>query len=333
MAGSGRPDNSYAVQHAEEYKPVTRTGDQRVRVTSADGEGILLCHASRPLDMAYPEVNRLVVVVHGALRNAADYLEHAEKAAELAEVSARTMIVAPQFLADVDIQPALGIPEGWLFWRIDEWKGGQQALGPVATSSFSVMDCLIRHLVQSTWPQNRPAPKKRSVVIVGNSAGGQFVNRYAIVGKEPENLAREGIHASFIIANPSSYLYFSKRRPAPVAEEKSVNQWRYGFDDSPGYVDKNPQQYLEQYLYRDVSIVLGAEDRNPAALLLQVGPEAMAQGANRLERGIYYHQHVQEMAREAGLLSHHQLLLLLGIGHEARDVMTSPQVIDLIFPP
>jgi hypothetical protein len=331
MAGSGRPDDNYAVRHAEEYKPVTRTGDQCVSVKASGGKGILLCHASRPLDMAHPEVSRLLIVVHGALRNAADYLEHAERAAELAQVSARTISVAPQFLADVDMQPGLRIPEECLFWDVDEWKSGQQALGAVAASSFTAMDCLVRHLVRSTWPQDYPVPEKRTVVIVGNSAGGQFVNRYAIVGKEPERLARDGIHACFIIANPSSYLYFSMKRPMAVAGIPAVNRWRYGFDDPPEYVDKNPRQYLEQYLGRDVSIVLGAEDRDPAALLLEVSPPAMAQGANRLERGVYYYEHIQEMAREADLPSRHQLVRLQGVGHDAREVITSPQAIGLMF--
>jgi hypothetical protein len=281
--------------------------------------------------MAYPEVSCLLIVVHGALRNAADYLEHAERATELAQVVALTLNVAPQFMADVDMQPNLPIPENCLFWDVDGWKGGSRALGPVAADSFSAMDCLIRYLVRSTWPQAYPVPKKRTVVVVGNSAGGQFVNRYAIVGKEPERLARDGISARFIIANPSSYLYFSKKRPVAVAEPAAVNRWRYGFDDSPRYVDKSPRQYLEQYLGRDVNIVLGAEDSNPAALLLQVGPAAMAQGSNRLERGVYYHEHIQEMAREADLPSRHQLVRLAGVGHDARDVITSPQAIDLMF--
>ncbi len=281
--------------------------------------------------MAYPEVSRLLIIVHGALRNAADYLEHAEMAAELAQASARTISVAPQFLADVDLRPRLRIPAESLFWDVDEWKGGQQALGPVAASSFSAMDCLVRHLVRSTWPQIYPVPEGRTVVIAGNSAGGQFVNRYAIVGKEPERLARDGIHTRFIIANPSSYLYFSGKRPITFARATAVNRWRYGFDGSPVYVDKSPRQYLEQYLGRDVSIVLGAEDHDPAALLLEVGAPAMAQGTNRLERGVYYHEHIQEMAREAGLPSQHQLVRLPGVGHDARQVITSPQALDLIF--
>jgi hypothetical protein len=326
MAGSSRPDNSYAVGHAEEYKPVTSTGDQRVVVQASDGEGILPCYASRPLAAAYPEISRLLIVVHGALRNGADYLGHAERAAGLAQVSADTISVAPQFLADVDKQP-----RGCLFWGVDGWKGGQDALGPVAASSFTAMDCLVRHYVSATWRQTYPVPERRSVVIVGNSAGGQFVNRYAIVGKEPGRLARDGVHARFIVANPSSYLYFSRKRPVELAAKTAVNRWRYGFDGSPGYVDKSPRQYLEQYLRRDVSIVLGDEDRDPASLLLEVSPPAMAQGANRLQRGIYYHQHIQEMARQAGLPARHRLVRLPGIGHDASDVLTAPQALDLMF--
>ena len=46
------------------------------------------------------------------------------------------------------------------------------------------------------------------MVIFGNSAGGQFVNRYAAVGRGPGALAARGIQTRFIVANPSTYLYF-----------------------------------------------------------------------------------------------------------------------------
>ena len=51
------------------------------------------------------------------------------------------------------------------------------------------------------------------VVIFGNSAGGQFVNRYAAVGRGPGALAARGIQTRFIVANPSTYLYFGDDRP------------------------------------------------------------------------------------------------------------------------
>ena len=72
-----RPDPSFAVHDDEQYRPVRAVGDQHVRVRGGAGEGVLACHASRPLDALAGGAGRLVVVVHGALRDSDRYLEHA----------------------------------------------------------------------------------------------------------------------------------------------------------------------------------------------------------------------------------------------------------------
>ena len=115
-----------------------------------------------------------MIVVHGALRDSDRYLASARHAARLAASDA--LIVAPQFLAEVDRA------DGALYWRVEGWKGGYPALGPAPLSSFSVMDSLLARLA----PEPGPDP---AVVVFGNSAGGQFVNRYAAVGRGPDVLA------------------------------------------------------------------------------------------------------------------------------------------------
>ena len=109
-------------------------------------------------------------------------------------------------------------------------------------------------------------------------------------------LAGRGLRVWFIISNPSTYLYFDQERPDPVPDGARVNDWRYGFDRAPGYVDVGPRQSLERYLGRDVTIVLGALDTDRASPLLEVSPAAMAQGANRFDRGLHYDQHVRRLA-------------------------------------
>ena len=78
-------------------------------------------------------------------------------------------------------------------------------------------------------------------------------------------------------------------------------------------------------------IVLGAQDSDGAALLLEVSPPAMAQGANRLERGSYYNAHIRRLAGAAGLTVGHQLIQLAGVGHSARDVLAARQTRQLMF--
>jgi hypothetical protein len=189
------------------------------------------------------------------------------------------------------------------------------------------MDSLLGRLA----PEPGPDP---AVVIFGNSAGGQFVNRYAAVGREPDVLAARGLRVRFVAANPSTYLYFGRERPVAVPDGARVNDWRYGFDHAPGYVGAapdNPRRSLERYLGRDVTIVLGELDDDGASLLLEVSPAAMAQGVNRLDRGLRYDQHVRGMARAAGLPFRHRLVRLAGVGHTAADVLAAPLTREIVF--
>jgi hypothetical protein len=326
MPEAVRPDRGFAVQNEEQYRPVPTIGDQHVRVSGTAGTALLACHASRPLDAPRDGSERLVVVVHGALRDSDRYLALTRDAARRS--GGRALIVAPQFLAEVDARAGTGLPDGALYWDVEGWKGGYPALGPAALSSFSALDSLLDQLA---GPGEPPPGTDPAVVIIGNSAGGQFVNRYAAVGRGPDALADRGIRVRFVIANPSTYLYFDRERPVAVPGGAQVNRWRYGFDHAPEYVGIGPRESLGRYLARDVTIVLGALDTDRAALLLEVSPPAMAQGANRLERGLYYDRHVRRLARAARLAAGHRLIQLTGIGHAADDVLAAPETREIIF--
>jgi pimeloyl-ACP methyl ester carboxylesterase len=314
MTEAAGPGDAFAIGNDEQYRPVRTVGAQRVLVSGPEGTGLLACDASGPL--GGPQRGPVVVVVHGALRDSDRYLASARHAARLAASDA--LIVAPQFLADVDRA------DGALYWRVEGWKGGYPALGPAPLSSFGVMDSLLARLAPAPGPD--PA-----VVVFGNSAGGQFVNRYAAVGRGPDVLAARGLRVRFVVANPSTYLYFSRERPVPVPDAAHVNDWRYGFDRAPGYVDANPGRSLERYLGRDVTIVLGELDNDEASLLLEVSPAAMAQGTNRLDRGLRYDQHVRALARAAGLPFRHRLIRLAGVGHTAADVLAAERTREIVF--
>ncbi len=321
--------DDFAIQNEVQYQPASSIADQQIRVHDDDGRsGLLLCHASGPLNSGGLPAERLLVVVHGALRNSDLYLAHAQAAA--GADGSGTLIVAPQFLADVDVR-GRQVPPDTLYWDVEGWKGGESAIGPEPVSSFSAMDSL---LCQLAAPGRLPGNRSPSVVLVGNSAGGQYVNRYAAVGRGPDRLANDGIQVRFVIANPSAYLYFDKSRPVDVPSQENVNRWRYGFDEPPPYVDRSAGESLQRYLERDVAIVLGAEDRDPGALLLGVGAASMAQGANRLERGLNYARHVQTVAGQAGLAGKHEphrVVQLTGVGHDAGQVLAAPQTREILF--
>jgi hypothetical protein len=77
--------------------------------------------------------------------------------------------------------------------------------------------------------------------------------------------------------------------------------------------------------------VLGELDNDEASLLLEVSPAAMAQGANRLDRGLRYDQHVRALARAAGLPFRHRLIRLAGVGHTAADVLAAERTREIVF--
>src|SRR5215470_5794575 len=168
MTEAARPGDAFAIGNDEQYRPVRAVGDLRVPVSGPEGTGLLACHASGPL--LRPRRGSVVIVVHGALRDSDRYLASARHAARLAGSDA--LIVAPQFLADVDRADGdradVNGADGALYWRVEGWKGGYPALGPAPLSSFGVLDSLLARLA----PEPGPDP---AVVVFGNSAGGQFV--------------------------------------------------------------------------------------------------------------------------------------------------------------
>ena len=88
-------------------------------------------------------------------------------------------------------------------------------------------------------------PALKEVVVAGHSAGGQLVQRYAVVGRP----AARSAGLRFVVSNPSSYLYFSDERPqgdgrfaAPsdAAVCPQYNRWKYGLAGAPPYVRVDP---------------------------------------------------------------------------------------------
>ncbi|NKZ02217.1 hypothetical protein [Actinomadura latina] len=260
--------------------------------------------ASGSLDEPDRRLREAVIVVHGALRNAGDYFRSIEKAP-------RRLVIAPQFLTEDDVRGDEG-RAGYLHWGTEDWKGG---LGEV--SSFTVMDELLRKL--------SAFPRLRRVTIVGNSAGGQFVNRYAAVGRGPDDLA---VPVRFVVANPSTYLYFDRDRREGDAfvphGDPDVDQWRYGFGGGvPDYVGtaRSGDDHWGRYIGRDVVYLLGAEDADRGAALLEIHPAAEAQGGTRVERGEVYHAYLRHKAgRDV-----HRLVHVPGVGHDAGQMFASRQ--------
>lgn len=305
-------------------------------VTASRGQGNLPLYATldgKSVDLAKPQpsVVRALLIFHGKLRNADVYNRSGLEAIHTAgEAGKGTLLLTPQFLSEEDVD-AFHLPPSVLRWGPEAWMGGENALhgGP---SSFDAIDAILMLLA------NRQLfPNLRRVVLAGHSGGGQVMQRYAVVGRGGETLMRAGVHVRYVVANPSSYLYFSPERPVlnpkgdftfgtPV---KSCNgkydHWKYGVNDPPPYLGTDDFKHLEdRFVRRDVIYLLGTNDIDPNHPALDKSCSGEDEGPYRFFRGKAYFRYLENRHPELMQTSaSQQLWFVPGVEHDGDKMLNS----------
>lgn len=319
-------------QEAGQRRPVRTVADHRLAVETPEGSGMLPVFLSRDWEAPLPGVTQAVIIVHGALRNAGIYLRAAEEAlAKSGVAETTTLLVAPQFLAPPDIR-AHGLPDAVLRWSLEGWKGGEPAEAPAPISAFAAFDAVLARLAD-----RRRFPDLARVIIAGHSAGAQVVQRYAVVGRGEATLTQAGIAVRYVVANPSSYLYFSDDRPRPdgslapfadAARCPTFDRWKYGLAGAPAYAGSEAAGLERQYVARDVVYLLGTADTDPNHPMLDRSCAGMAEGPYRYARGLAYFHYLQ--AREGSALRH-RVVEVAGVGHDGRAMFNSVCGLAVLF--
>ena len=265
---------------------------------------------------------RAVLVMHGTNRDAGAYYENVWEAAAEQGAQRRTLIVAPWFRIAADL-PA----EGEAFWVYDgDWKNGDPS-APPTISSFRALDEILEVLHARVR-----FPNLRQVIVTGHSAGGQYVQRFALASpiERPQNM----LPLLYAPANPGSYAYLDGERLLPGGSFGiptgcgNYNEWKYGLDDPNPYVAATPPAELRaSYYVRRVVYILGEEDDDPNSIELDVSCAAMLQGTHRLERGLRFLQHLEHHYGAPV----HEALLVPGVGHTASGIYHSLAVRELFF--
>ncbi len=310
------PCHAFAVdEDAPNRAPVKAVADARLAVGD---QGILPLYLSSDWALPLPSITRAVIVLHGRLRNADVYYKSAQTAqAAAGDEGKATIMIVPQFLAQVDID-AYKLRDETLRWSLEGWEGGDAALAPNPVSSFEALDAILAKLAD-----RRIFPNLKQVVVAGHSGGGQVAQRYAIAGKGEATLARQHIEVRYVVANPSSYAYFSAERPEPsiAASCPGYNNWKYGMDQRPPYLAHATPAALEQrYVEREVIYLLGTLDTNPQHPALDKSCMARAQGPYRYSRG---HAYADAMAKRDNGTPNHKLFDVAGVGHDGDKMLTS----------
>jgi hypothetical protein len=322
------------VSAAEQEKPVTYLAKHVYTLPTSQGEVAIPLETSADPGATHPEITRAAMVFHGKGRNVEGYFHALQSAArEAGPMERQTLLMAPQFLREEDAK-AHRLPNQFLRWHNGSWSAGEPAMGPLPLSSFDVIDALLAILAD-----RRRYPSLNTIVLIGHSGGGQLLNRYAVVGKAAA-LIGSGIHVRFVIANPSSYFYFSDDRPqangsfGPLtgAACANFNHWRYGPVNPPAYVGDTSaaawQKREHDYVGADVIYLLGTDDTDPAQADLDTSCAGEAQGPERLGRGKAYFRYLKNRHPED---FRHQLWFVPGVAHVGSRMVESPCAIAAVF--
>jgi hypothetical protein len=259
--------------------PITQNGAQ---------ENFLYC-SNKDINTADETVKRLIIVVHGTNRTASNYFASMSTAAKDAN-STDSLIIAPHFTIAGDVSET-DVP----IWTNEGWKGGDNSSTTSKISSYTVIDNFI-----STIIDGKKFPNLKRIVVAGHSAGGQFTHRYAS-GTQIDQKAKEaGIGMRFVVANPSSYLYFTPERPvngsttqfaAPSDTSCSgYDTYKYGFNNMTPYMTAvGAAKIKDQFKDKNIVYLLGDQDTDPNDSDLDKSCEGETQGAFRFQRGNAYY--------------------------------------------
>jgi hypothetical protein len=316
---------------------MTSSIDEHALTLTVNGSALTNTYCGNgDLDQPKLGVTNVVIVVHGDSRTACDQARYVVDAATDRGQLGQTLVVAPHFLTTDD---AAASQPGRLYWSDGGWKSGSQSLtSPYprsgSMSSYEVLDTIVRTVENGVL-----LPDLKRLVIAGHSAGGQLVNRYAATTHLPIQDLR--VTPQYVVANPSSYLYFDSMRPigagfrtltsAEVSACPGYNLYKYGLDSLYSYPAQAPTPAPAQYAMARVTYLLGELDTNPTDSSLDTTCAAEWQGPYRLARGLSYFNHLGSVLG-SGVYDRQTLTTVPGVGHSAHDMLTSPQGEGVIFP-
>jgi pimeloyl-ACP methyl ester carboxylesterase len=316
-----------------------------VAVGTAGGRSLV--YRSHPIDARNDAITRVLVMVHGAGRNADGYFSSAMAAAFLAGALENTLVISPRMASNDGQGCRDTLAPNEISWHCNTWRSGGASLTHPAVTSFDFLDEILRKVARKDR-----FPNLRVIVVTGHSAGGQVTNRYQMTNQVHDKL---GVPVRYILSNPSSYAWPSDERPTAAAWSLTAsppgyipevrqdarafgslgtgrgcttyNQWPSGLVNRTGYsAPQTDDQIKKQLASRPMVYLLGELDILPLAGF-DGSCSAMAQGPTRLARGQAFGKYVNEK-----LGAKHDVVVVPLCGHNARCMYTSDVALPLLFP-
>jgi len=248
-------------------------GTNSIEITAA--EKSLLVFTYKPTNYSN---GPLIIVFHGMNRNADTYRDNAKGMAD----RFGALVAAPEF--DRNRFPSEAYQRGGVT------RGGN--LRPAPERTVNLVAPIIAQLRRREGRPDQP------VYLIGHSAGGQFLTRYA-------GFAESNSAVRIVAVNPGSQLFPTRDLP-----------FQYGFGNLPDEVAGDDA--LKRYLARPLTLYLGTADTGEKDLDKTI--TAMKQGATRIERGRNSFEAAQALAKEKGWLCHWSIVEAPGVGHSSKGM-------------
>lgn len=308
---------------------------QRVHLGQGSGYDFPV-YANHPLNGDLRRIREVVFVQHGLQRNGDDYYD---AGAALLKASGRNpdevLLIAPNFPGTPDgAKGFANMPH----WSVQGWIGGEDAVSGASgdLSSLQVLDDLVAFVTDKSR-----LPGVKEVVVAGHSGGAQIVHRYAVLNNVDERIRATGVNLRYVVANPSSYLYFTPVRPvAPDLKQfapydtrvcADYDKYRYGMQDMVPYAKgANGMALYERYTKRQVTYMVGSEDNDPNHRVLDKACGAEAEGPTRLQRARGYLRYERLLAKPGQAISH-QAFEVVGVGHDQARMFGSQCGANAVF--
>jgi pimeloyl-ACP methyl ester carboxylesterase len=316
-------------------------------VALGGGAARSLIYRTYSLDARNDAITRVLIVVHGAGRDADNYFRSTLAAGFLAGALEDTLLITPRLASNNGAGCLDVLAQDEISWHCNTWRSGGPSLSAPALTSFDFLDEILRKAARKEI-----FPNLKAIVVAGHSAGGQVVNRYEMSNRVHDKL---GVPVSYIVSNPSSYAWPTSERPTNAAYDvtsmapgyvpevapdaaafrpfngasscTTYDKWPYGMPGRSGYsAGQSEDQLKSQLASRPTTYLLGQLDILPLAGFDSSCP-AMAQGPTRLARGRAFGKYVNEK-----LGAHHTITVVPLCGHNARCMFTSEIALPLLFP-
>ena len=287
-------------------------------------------------------IRRLVIVLHGNSRTALTRQNDIVQAADTEGKYLETLIISPHFISNQELVDN-NLDDYHLYWRDNGWMEGALSSSSGAYpreesfSSFEVIDDIISQIILGN-----NFPNLRQVVLTGFSGGGQFMNRYASSNRVHELFEKDyNIDFQYLIASPSSYMYFNEERRVDGSTEQFekpnvgncglYNNYKYGTNMLNQYMKYyHLDTLINRYKRRKISYGVGSRDNNPNSSSMDDSCQAMFQGNHRLERATIFVNYLKHIYGDLG--NNHKLYIAQGVNHNSTTFYNRNNIRPLLFP-